>query len=488
MNILFLQKDVFEKPAIMLLSAILKKGGHQCDVLIDDLEKDMVKRALKINPDIIAFSITTGESAWMNKIGKKIRKKFKKLIICGGPHATFYPAVINEDYLDVICIGEGERAILDLVNALERDKDITKIKNLIVKKDGKVYKNELRPLISDLDSIPFLDRTFYGRYDFFFRNQKNKFTGNTGSEALMETSRGCPFRCSFCFNKIYSEIYNGKGKIIRRRSVSNAIKEIKEIKKRNPNLKFIDFVDDVFTLPPRAWLNNFLERYKMEINIPFTCTTRSDLIDEDIIKKLKDANCVSTKIGIESGNENIRNNILNKGVTNQQIIKAANLIKKYGIKLQTFNMLGTPGETLDTAFETFELNKKISPTYAWCSLLNPYPGTEIFKYAVENNYLDENFDFKNIGHSFFITTPIEMKNKKEICNLQKIFSLCVFLHLPKKLVKFLIKLPFTKLYELIFGICLIMGLSKIHRANLLNLLKVSYLSKHVLKHNKNIIS
>jgi len=462
----------------MTFSAILKKAGHQCDVLIDDLEKDIVERALKINPDIITFSITTGEYFWMSEIGKKIRKKFKKQIICGGVHATFYPELINEDYLDAVCIGEGEEAILDLVNALEKRKDITKIKNLWVKNKSKIYKNEVRPLISDLDLIPFPDRSIYNKYSILEKNEI------TSSKILIMTSRGCPFQCSFCFNKVYyNKIYKGKGKSFRRRSISNVIEEIKEIKKENPNMNFINFLDDMFTIPHRTWLNNFLKRYKREINIPFMCQSRADLIDEDIVKKLKDANCFTIKIGIESGNENIRNNFLNKGITNQQIIKAANLIKKYGIKLETFNMLGIPRETLGVALETFELNKKIGPTYAQCSLFMPYPGTETFKYAIENDYLDENFDFKNISHSFFIRTPIKIKNKREISNLQKIFSLSVYLHLPTKLVKFLIKIPFTKLYRLLLGISLIIGMSKIYRTNLLNLFKVSvlYLSKYVFK-------
>jgi len=474
---MFLQKDIFGRIGLMSLSAVLKKEGHECDVLVDDLEKNIVQKALKINPDIIAFSITTGEFPWMRGIGTQIRKKFTNLIICGGAHPTFYPEVINEDYLDAICVGEGEEAIKEFVNTLEKEENFTKIQNFYVKKNGKIYKNEVRTLINDLDTIPFPDRKLYDRYSFF-RNPKNDFNGKN----LVMISRGCPFHCAFCFNKNYKELYRGKGKVFRRRSVSNVIKEIEIMKERNKYLNFLIFTDDIFTSPPKSWLYKFLEQYKEKIRIPFSIITRADLLDKDIIEKLRQANCYSIKMSLESSSDFIRNKILKKGMTNQQVIKAANLIRKFGLKLQLFNIIGNPGETLDMAIKTFELNKKVRPTYASCYLLNPYPGTEVFDYAQKRNYIDKNFDLKNINYSLHIITPIKMKNRREIWNLQNIFGFSVYLNLPTFLVRLLIKLPFKKLYELLFGITLMMlGVIKIHRANFINSLKVSLLnlSKHV---------
>ncbi len=475
MRILFLQKDIFAKPAIMLLSAILKKAGHNCTVLVDDLEKEIAKKALQIDPDIIAFSITTGEYTWMSILGDKLKKNFKKLIICGGAHPTFYPEVINDNYLDAICVGEGEEAILEFVGALNRGAAITGIKNFIVKENGKIYQNEVRDLINDLDSIPFFDRTIYTRYGLY-RNPKNALF-----QDAIYTNRGCPYNCSFCFNKPYSRIYKGKGKLLRRRTVTNVIEELKQLKQIIPHLHYINFIDDIFNLSPKAWLNDFLEQYKREIKIPFIILTRPDLIDEESIKKLKEANCYSVRIGVESGNDYIRNTILKKGLYTQQILKAAYIIKKYKINLHLFNFLGIPGETLNAALETFELNRRIHPNYAWCALLNPYPGTEIFNYAVQHNYLAKNFDFKTIEYSYFTGSPIKSKDYKKIWNLQKIFTFSVFLRLPTNIVKFLIKLPLSKFYELLFGIGLWIGFAS--RSNYIYALKIAlqYFLKYLLK-------
>lgn len=470
MKVLFIQRDPFVKFGITILSSILKKNFHECDILVENLEKDITKKVHAINPDIIAFSITTNEYSWMSEIGQKIRKKFKKLIICGGPYPTFYQEVINEDYLDAICIGEGEGAILDLVNILERGEDITRINNLIVKKDGQLYRNEIRPLISDLDLLPLSDISIYYRYNFF-KNQKSGY---------ILTGRGCPYQCTFCFNKSYNEMYKGKGKIIRRRQVSEVIKEIKILIKEVRNIEHINFLDDTFILS-KSWLNEFLERYKIEIDLPFSCTARANLINEDIVQKLKDANCFSIRLGVESANESLRNTVLKKGITNEQIIKSTGIIKKYGIKLQIYNMLGTPGETLETAFETLELNKKIRPTYAWCSLLQPYPKTEVFEYAAKNNYFNKDYNFKNLENSYFMVTPIQLKNKKEIYNLQKIFSISVFLQLPVNLVKVLIKLPFTRVYELVFKVNYAIGILRIDNLSFWQIIKTAIYSKNYFK-------
>ncbi|MHA1278275.1 MAG: B12-binding domain-containing radical SAM protein [Candidatus Helarchaeota archaeon] len=481
MKVLFLQRDIWGKLSIMLLSAILKKAGHKCDVLVDDLEENLVEKALKINPDIIAFSISVNEITWMQKVGTQLRVKFKKLIICGGPCATiYYDEILNEEFLDIICIGEGDEAILELVNTINEKGDITNIKNLIVKQDGKIYKNDVRPLISDLDSLPFLDRTIYDRYAFF-RNPKNIFFT---LKNLVMTSRGCPYNCTFCFNKQYNEIYKGKGKIFRRRSVSNVIEELRIIKQQYPKYDFITFPDDIFLMPPRTWVNNFLERYQMEINIPFSCSTRANLLDEDLVKRLQSANCYSIRLGIESSNDYIRNTIFKKGIKLKQIIRSSYLIKKYGIKLQTYNILGAPTETLKTALETYELNRKIRPTCARCHPLFPYPKTEIYEYALKNNYLEEEINIKKMNYLSLrpMSILIKLKNKEEIDNLQKIFSFGVLFNLPPKLVKFLIKLPLSKFKNLFFGVSLIsiLGLIQIYHLSIRNSLKValSYLLKY----------
>ena len=200
MKVLFIQQDVFKNYGTMLLSGILKENGHECDILIDALEKYLMKEIRLINPDLIAFSISTTIYSWMKDTAKRIKLEFNKPIIVGGPHATFFPEVINDESVDIICVGEGEDAIIELVNKLKKGEDITKIKNLWVKKDGKIYKNPIMHAIENLDSIPYADRDIYRKYSLFRDQNVDVFM----------SGRGCPYNCTFCFNKGYNELYKGK--------------------------------------------------------------------------------------------------------------------------------------------------------------------------------------------------------------------------------------------------------------------------------------
>jgi len=210
MKILFIQHDVFKNYGTMILSAILKKNGHKCDTVIDCLEKDLMKKIKSINPDIIGFSITSPRYSWTKDSAKRIKSEFRKPIVVGGPHPTFVPVIINEDFIDIVCRGEGEDAIVELLDKLENGEDITKIRNLWVKKRDKIYKNPIRNLIENLDSIPYADRDLYRKYSLL-RNQNID---------VFMTSRGCPYNCAFCLNKRYNELYKSKGKVLRRRSIS----------------------------------------------------------------------------------------------------------------------------------------------------------------------------------------------------------------------------------------------------------------------------
>ncbi len=467
MKVLFLQKDIFVKGGIMALSAILKRSGHQCDLLIDDLETNIVSKTIDAAPDVVAFSITTGEFLWMRQIGTRIRERFSKPMICGGPHPTFYPELIAEDYLDAICIGEGDEALPDFLGALERGEDTTGVQNFIVKKDNTIFKNDLRPLVHNLDSLPFWDRDIYKKYKLY-----GHAPGNITHHYGIMTGRGCPYQCSFCFNKAYNRLYHNKGKIVRRRSTRNVIAELLQFK-ASENPAFIPFLDDSFTLPPTAWLFDFLEQYEADIRIPFGIITRADLLNEPLMARLKKANCYSFKMGVECGNENFRTNVIQKKVSNRAIIEAARLARKYGIKIHTFNMAGCPGETLEMVFETFDFNKKIRPDFLWCSLLYPYPRTDIFDLAVESDAIDASSDFHTFDHTYFMTIPIRTPRKSEIARLQKIMYLGLLLHIPNSVMALLIKLPMGKIYSLIFGFTYFIGLYKVNKMGLFALFRLS---------------
>jgi len=476
MNILFIQQDVFKNYGVMILSAILKTNGHKCDILIDSLEKNLMKRIESIKPDVIGFSITSPRYSWMKNLAKKIKSEFERPIVVGGPHPTFHPEIMSEDFVDIACIGEGEHAILELLEKLGNGGDITKIKNLWIKKEGEFHKNPIRNLVEDLDSTPWADRDLYRRYSFL-RNQ------NTD---IFMASRGCPYNCTFCFNKRYNALYKGKGKVLRRRSVLSLINEIKKAISANRKVSSLVFCDDTFILGSRNWFNEFLSRYRQEINLPFSITARANLVDEDIIKRLKAAGCNSIRMAIESANQHLREKVLKKGLTSEEIVNAATIIKNSKIKLQLYNVLGTPGETLDTGLETYELSYKLHPQHAWCSLMQPYPGTEIMEVAREQNLIGGNYRFEELDSSYFSTLPLDIDDKREIVNLQKLFQLGNALRIPKSVMKRLIKLPSNRLFELIFRINYAVGIKRVDALSWSYVVKAAMRSKGYFTRQKSI--
>ena len=307
------------------------------------------------------------------------------------------------------------------------------------KKDNKIFKNKLRPLIDNLDDIPFPDREIVNEKEPFFAQLEMK---------RFLTSRGCPFQCTYCFNKKYNALYLGNGKMLRRRSVDNVIQEIKQVRGRYV-MKAVKFVDDTFNLN-EDWLKEFCYKYKREINLPFICNIRADLVKGYMIKNMSDANCVAVYMAIETGNEKIRKEILGRNMSNEQIINACRLLKKYNIKIVTQNMLGIPSETLEQEYETIYLNSKCRPERAEFSILQPYPDTELSKYAIENNYFDGNYD--SIDPQYLHYTPLNYspKEKNKIENLAKLSTMISTHGFLIPISKLLIQFPKNRLYDAIY--------------------------------------
>ncbi|MBC8414064.1 radical SAM protein [bacterium] len=437
MKVLFLAKfEYYEPLGMMCLSSFLKQHGVECFYKDIKFEKDLPGEIRKIGPDIIAYSITTGQSKFYQKLNLELKKQFKFLSIFGGPHCTFFPELINGEGVDIVCRGEGEYPMLELVQKLESGSDITGISNLWVKVDGKVYKNELMDLIEDLDSLPFPDRGMLDEYNHF-RKMPRK---------TVMTGRGCPYKCTYCFNHAYNKMYKGKGKIVRKRSVDNVMKELQQLK-GDYRVNRFQFWDDTFNID-RDWTMEFCEKYGRDVKGPFSVTPRVNLIDEEMGKALKDAGCTTIGTSLESGNEFMRNQVLKRNISEKQTVDACDLFNKYGLHILMGNMLGLPGETIDMAFETMELNIKCKPTYSWVSIFQPFPTTELSDYAIEKGYYSGNFEA--LDGSFFGRSALNMKDISEIERLHLLFSVGVAFPSLIPLIKKAIKFPFNSLYRLIF--------------------------------------
>lgn len=435
-RIAFIQNVWMEYIGIMYLASLLKSKGNEVEVFIGGNDKRLVNEVVEYNPHIVGFSCTTGIHEMALGIARAIKSSIKTIAVFGGPHPTFFPEVIEEGGVDIVCMGEGEGALLDLANAIDNKTEIKNILNCWIKQGSQIIKNDVRPLIENLDSLSFPDRhIYYRKYPFMNRSQKIFIAG-----------RGCPYKCTYCFNESLQNLYMDKGKYVRLRSVKNVISEIEETHKRY-GIRTVYMIDDTFILN-KAWLFEFLETYKQKIDLPFICLVRADLINEEIVKRLKSANCHSVFFGIESGDEALRNSILNKKITDQQIINTAALFKKHKIKFRTYNMLGIPGENIEKALKTVDLNIRIKTDYPWCSILQPYPKTVIREKAIKMGILKDENSLK-FSKYFFKKSILNFRYAKRLFNLQKLFYWAVKFPFIKPLIKNLIKLP----SNLIFDIC-----------------------------------
>lgn len=212
-------------------------------------------------------------------------------------------------------------------------------------------------------------------------------------------------------------------------------------------LKTVMFGDDTFVVN-LPWVLKFLKAYREQVGLPFICQLRANLINDEIVKALSEAGCTIVFFGVESGNEYIRNKILKKGVSNQQIVKTGRLLHKYGIKFRTYNMFGMPGESIRQAFDTVHINQAMKTNFPYSSLLHPYPKTELWDMLVANNAISSEFSPDDVSQSYWSKSPI--KQSKEIVNLQRLFFFAVKFPVFEPVIKKMIKFRPNRVYDLLF--------------------------------------
>lgn len=391
-KILFLYLGT-ENLGIEALSAYLKTKGHRVELLMDPAlfsgsvvcnnaflarvfdsknEKKLRKAIANSSPDIIGFSVFTGSYLWALKWAKICKEIYPGIpIILGGIHPTSVPEeVIEHDFIDAVVVGEGEDAMAELVAGAEGGKLPTNIMNTIVRGEGGLVRNPIRPYIRDLDSYPFLDKNLF-------------YSKIPGLEEcyLVITSRGCPFRCTYCANNIFhNAVYAFERNHVRRRSVDKVIEELKIVKKSG-KAKKIFFGDDLFIFN-KKWLEEFSAKYKKEIGLPFWCSAYPTVVDKDIVRLLKEAGCWLITMGVQSGSSRIRRDIFNRMEDNNTIVKASQLIKESGIILALDNIFGAPTEKEEDLLQGLELYHTVKPQRIHTFWLTYFPATNILKNAL----------------------------------------------------------------------------------------------------------
>lgn len=434
-----------ENLGVEYLSSSIKRRGHEVRLFFDpqtfgggiflkidflkrvfDLQDKIVAKVLEWQPDIIGFSCMTHNYYWSLQVARRIKEHTSTIpIIFGGIHPTSVPEeALSHSCVDMVAVGEGEASFAELIDNLENKTLLPDVKGIYFKINGEIVQNPPYPPIQDLDSLPYPDKNlFYDKVPSFLE---------IDSYSIM-ASRGCPFSCTYCCNDILHKLYKGHN-ILRRRSVDNVIEELR-LAKGKFNFPEVFFQDDVFPYD-LAWLEEFSERYKKEINIPFQMIYHFKFTSEEHIRLLKSAGCYHIAFGVQSVSERIRREVCNRFYSNDEARGAINICKRNGIIVKVEHILGFPFETKDDLEEAAEFYRELSPDLIYTYWLVYYPGTSIVQKGKEAGLLSEE-DLKDIvgGRRAFYHKGTSIKDRKLLLTYQLLFDLVPLL--PQKLHKWL---------------------------------------------------
>jgi len=362
-----------------LLMAICRERGHEAR-LISLGGRDLVRTVRDWQPDVVAYSAMSSEIPGLRGHDGRLREYLAAssqnvVRIMGGPHPTYVPSVIDEMNLTAVCQGEGDRALPALLERLAAGQSLDRIPNIALSSEGALQKET----VQDLDALPFSSRSDLYEIAPYYRR--------IGLRTVI-TSRGCPYHCSFCFNHAFTRMFGGTGPLVRRRSVENVLSELETILREHPPVRMVRFADDVFAVRSDEWLVEFAQQYPRRIAVPFYCLMRADALTPETVGLLAKAGCYSMNMGIECADEQVRNEVLKKSVTNDELVRAFALAKRYRIRVFANTMIGIPGTTIEDDLASLRFVRDLrpeSPTFCICC---PYTGTDLWRYAVERGLMD----------------------------------------------------------------------------------------------------
>jgi len=421
-----------EQLGISMLSAIAKRNGHEVGLAFsaslfhDRFNLEMpwlspyfddtheVMNAIKEQqPDILAFSPLTSTYQWALGIATKAKELNPGIkTVFGGVHASAVPhLLLKRPVIDYVVVGEGDVAFPKIIQSVQNPDDITPIVNTKFKaKDGRIISGIQSGFIQDLDSLPFADKPLWEDHV------------RLGDLYLTMASRGCPYRCSFCFNNFFAKLPEEKsGKYVRLRSPEHMMAELKIAQKRY-KLEVVDFQDDVFTTS-KKWLQDFLYLYKKEINKPFQILTHPRYMDEDIAKWLSNAGCVWVQMGVQSMDEGFKKGSLMRYERSEDVSAAIDAMNKYKMRVKVDHMFGLPDEPVIAQENARALyahggTKRIN-TFWTCFL----PGTEMMAEAITKGRITEEQAQKiNEGEDFFFFRNTENIKDEKLMNLYKAYE------------------------------------------------------------------
>jgi len=359
---------------IAYIAAVLEENGIDVKIIdssaIEMSWEELEKEIPKYSPDIIAVTAVTPTIDQALRTARIAKKTFPgAYVVMGGYHPTFtYNELLKNDFVDIVVCGEGEYTMLELAEAIESGSDLRKVKGIATRE----FKTPPRPIIQDLDEIPFPARHLLPMDRYKILNSKLPV-------GTLISGRGCPFKCSFCASSALH------GQKLRLRSAENIVDEMEHLI-NDHDADMIAFMDDTFTVNKKRVEEICSDMKKRNLDLYWGCTARVDTLSRNILEKMKDAGCITLFVGVESADQQCLDD-LNKQTTIERIRKTFELTKELDIRTIASAVLGMPGDNKQNIKNTINFVKSLNPSYAVFSLATPYPGTRFYMKAREENLI-----------------------------------------------------------------------------------------------------
>jgi radical SAM superfamily enzyme YgiQ (UPF0313 family) len=431
-------------------SYYIKSNPRAVDAMGDLNENDIevfLGNIKNLNPDLVGFSLKSP----IFHMGKYITKKIKTLlpnvkIIWGGVHPSLLPEE-SIKYSDFVCVGEGEEAILELVEKLSNGEKGNDVQNIWAKEKDFIYKSSQRPIVKDLDTLPL--PKFNDKKQFYISDGK---TTNAYSlpEWTVMSSRGCPYKCWYCSNEIIDEVY--KRGALRRRTVDNVIDELLLVKSKLTSIKIIYFGDDVFTIS-KKWIEEFAPKYKKQIGIPFAVQTYPSFVNNEVINLLKEAGLCAAMIGIQSGSERVRKEIYFRKTSDKQILNAVEILKNHNIPYSRYDFIhNNPYETREDKVSTLNLLLKFPRPFGLNIFqLLWYPKTKLTEKALKEGVISQQTVEGNCHRTLAFQRSSGSVNYQEDIYFANLYYLAGSNYFPKILVRFFSNYHLFERYQIIIN-------------------------------------
>lgn len=379
---------------ISYISSVLKVHGHQTRLLVlgsNNKWKDntqLLKSFIEEHdPGLVCFTAVFSQYPFIEKTAGFIKNQWPhKFLMIGGAHATLNPNEVINGPFDALCIGEGEYPAVELCSQLEKKDAPHGIANLWIKShDGQIERNKPRDFLLNLDSLPLPDREMWKPW---MKEQHD-------DECSVLLGRGCPYDCTYCCNHALRKVADGK--YVRMRSPGNILKEVASLHNNFYNRRIYFQVETIAL--NKTWTIEFcrqLEAFNSTIDnfISYGCNFRisPQSMDEKLFAAFKKANFYKINIGLESGSERIRREVLKRDYSNEDFLNVISMARRHGLKIYVYNMIGLPGESFSDHMETVLLNRQCQPDGHFTGIFFPYPGTELYDTCVKQGLLKGSLD------------------------------------------------------------------------------------------------